>query len=162
MDVMSPPHAEGGVYRLLQIMIDVGATAELAQRDHPYERASEAHRKLFDEYVPLLQQGYDEAVPWWEGTVRAQSSGAEIDQDALDEAYDIRMAGPAADPRIVWILRLVWMRCDRLNHADPSNAIRPEYLMVQWLVDAGKSDLARLLSCMPYWPIGLDADGNWS
>lgn len=159
---MNPPHAEHGVRRLLQIMIDVGATADLARRDHPFSQASEAHQRLFEQYVPFLTQGYKEAIPFWEGTVEASSTSGEIDQDALDEAYDMRMAGPASDPRIVWILRMVWMRCDELNREFPDHAIRPEYLMVQWLVDAGQTDLVRLLCCMPYWPIGLDADGNWS
>jgi len=29
-------------------------------------------------------------------------------------------------------------------------------------VEEGLKDYVRLLTCMPYWPIGLDENGNWS
>ena len=25
-----------------------------------------------------------------------------------------------------------------------------------------RKDYVRLLTCMPYWPLGLDENGNWS
>ena len=161
MDVMTFHHTPHGPKRLLQMMIDVGIHAELARQDRPYADATEAHQKLFDGYVPLLRKGYEEALPWWEGTVRAAGSSGEIDAEAMEEAYDRRMAGPASDPRIVWIVRLIWMQCIKINEDNPFYALRPEYLMVQWLIDAGEDDLVRLLACMPYWPIGLDENGNW-
>jgi hypothetical protein len=34
-------------------------------------------------------------------------------------------------------------------------------LLLQGLVDAGDHDAVRLATAMPYWPIGLDAQGQW-
>ena len=161
MDISTHWHTPHGAQRLLQAMRDVGIHRELAERDHAFESASPAHQRLFEAYVPLLRQGQLEALPWWEATVRAASPTGKITQDALDEAYDRRMAGPASDPRIVWIVRTVWLQCCELNRQAPDTAIRPEYLMVQWLIDAGEDDLVRLLACMPYWPLGLDEDNRW-
>jgi len=161
MDLMDRPHTSNGENRLLQMMIDVGIHVELARQDRAYDNASDAHQKLFDGYVPLLRQGYKEALPWWEGTVRSAGRSGKIDEESLEEAYDARMAGPASDPRIVWIVRLIWLKCCKINESEPFHAIRPEYLMVRWLIDAGENELVRLLACMPYWPIGLNADGNW-
>lgn len=161
MDTLKFWHTAHGAQRLLRAMIDVGVHADLAKRDRPFAEGSKAHQKLFEAYVPLLQEGYDEAVPWWNGTVRAVSGPHGITQDSLEEAFDKRMAGPAANPRVVWIVRSIWLQCCELNEADPDHAIRPEYLMVQWLADAGQDPLVRLIACMPYWPIGLDEENRW-
>lgn len=151
-----------GVNRLLTSLLDTGGHAAWYSSDRSYDSAAEVYRELFDAYVPALQQAYDEAAPWWEDTVAAQRAEGLSEQTAVETAFNIRMAGAAADPRVVWIVRLIWLECADINSGMPDAAkIRPEYLMVQWLKDAGETELVRLLACMPYWPIGMNEDGEW-
>lgn len=162
MTVLVLRDTEEGVYRLLNAMHDVGGHALWHRRDIPFAQAAPAFRKLFEGYRKLIRQAYREAEPWWRDTVAAERRRTSSDEDALAEAFDKRAAGAASYPRVVWVVRMIWLECCRRNDAAPDEEkIRPEYLMVQWLIDAGETELVRLIACMPYWPIGLDADGNW-
>ena len=37
----------------------------------------------------------------------------------------------------------------------------PEEFLLRWLVTDRLDELAEFLAGMPYWPIGMDEDGNW-
>lgn len=119
-------------------------------------------RELFANYRNDLKLVYDIAALWWEGTVEAQEDLGLDPEEALKEAFDTRLAGPAAHPNVVWIVRSYWLLC---SDTDPKSVAYgqayPEEILLQWLIDAGETELVRLIACMPYWPIGLDENGNW-
>jgi hypothetical protein len=154
---------EEGIDRLLHTMVEAGCYATWSAPDRPYNAADQSLQTLFRGYRKLLEKAREEAEPWWEGTVLAESSdGQSITPEAVEAAFDKRAAGPASDPRVVWVVRMVWMECvKRNNRLPPAEQVRPEYLMVQWLIDVGEAELVRLIACMPYWPIGLDENGEW-
>lgn len=150
-----------GIDRLLQQPSDVipRSSARSGRKAHD---APKALRDLFSDYCNDLRLVYDVAELWWEGTVEAQEDlGLEKDE-ALKEAIDNRLAGPASHPNVVWIVRAYWLRC---SDTDPQSVAYgyayPEEILLQWLIDAGETELVRLIACMPYWPIGLDENGNW-
>ncbi|TRC93299.1 hypothetical protein FJV76_11860 [Mesorhizobium sp. WSM4303] len=162
MALLTLHDTQTGIKRLLTAMFDVGAHSSWYTADKPHAAAAADYQQLFDAYCQLIQQAYNEAAPWWEGTVEAERNKGLSQEDALEAAFNNRMAGPASDPRVVWIVRVIWLECANRNAMMPdTEKIRPEYLLLQWLVDAGETELVRLIACMPYWPVGLDEHGKW-
>lgn len=152
---------EEGVRRLLAQPGDVrpeNPALSAVTRD----AASPEHRSVHEDYVADLRTACGIAASWWEDTVRAQERLGLSRDAAIRESFDRRWAGPAAHPKVVWIVRLYWLACDKINtDFAPDRPVPPQTFMLQWLVDAGESELVRLIACMPYWPIGLDANGDW-
>ena len=149
---------ESGMRRLLS------SPADIEPRDYPVlrrEAAAEPFQALYDQYRERLWAAHLTAVPWWEDTIRAQQHLGRSRADAIDISFDKRIAGAAAHPSIVYVLREFWLRCVDLCSAYPDRQVAPETLLLQWLADAGESDLVAVVSCMPYWPIGMDENGKW-
>ncbi len=144
---------DDGVNRLLAQPRDVlphaGETPTLAE-------ASAEHRALFARYRQDLLTASSIAELWWEDTVAAQERLGKTRTEAVEESFDRRLAGAASHPKVVWIVRSYWLDCAALNPA-----VRPETLLLRWLIDTGEIGLVRLIACMPYWPIGLDSNGKW-
>lgn len=162
MAVLVLHDTEGGIYRLLNAMHDVVGRPPRHGRDLSFAEAAPELRKLFEGYLKMMRQVHSEAEPWWRNTVAAERTHAQSDEEALAAAFDKRAAGAAAYPRVVWVVRMIWFECCKRNGKQSDDEkVRPEYLMVQWLIDAGETELVRLIACMPYWPIGLDENGNW-
>lgn len=147
-----------GMRRLLS------SPADIEPRDYPVLRrdaAPQAFQALYDEYRERLWHAHLVAVPWWEDTIRAQERLGRDRAEAIDISFDKRIAGAAAHPAVVYVLREFWLRCVELCEAYSGRKVAPETLLLQWLADAGESDLVAVVTCMPYWPMGMDADGNW-
>ena len=127
------------------------------------DAAPAPHARLHDDYLGDLRTALSLAEPWWEGTIEAQERLGLSRDDALDAAFTRRAAGAASHPRVVWIVRTYWLQVEELNAAAaPEDRVYPEVFLLKWLIDAGHDDLVTLLACMPYWPMGLTADGRWT
>ena len=150
-----------GISRMLTAPHDLAlAGAAVIESSPPLKQASDAHRKLFARYRKDLKRVLDDAVQWWDHRTEAF-------KEELGNAKQARMAnwrefpaGPASDPYTVAVIRKYWLACDALN-AQAVPPVAPEALLLQWVVDEGDMATAELLSAMPYWPVGLDADGAW-
>jgi hypothetical protein len=152
---------ENGIERLLAQPNDV-VRRNPALRGVREATAPSLLRKLFGDYVNDLGLACDLAAEWWEGTVEAQEDLGLSRDEAVREAFDARLAGPASNPHVVWIVRAYWLLCEAENRASPSgHLVYPEEFLLQWLIDSGEDELVALIACMPYWPIGLDENGNW-
>lgn len=151
---------EDGYRRLLEQPRDVVPRADGDPAIRP-EEAGPGHHALFAEYRQDLRTAYGEAAPWWEATIEAQERLGLPQDEAIEAAFTKRAAGAAAHPRVVWIVRTYWLACDRLNRDGATPPVDPETLLLKWLADLDETELLRLVCCMPYWPIGLDADGRW-
>ena len=127
-----------------------------------FEQASAEHRRLFAAYVADFAEVYDVAAEWWSSLVDAQMPEAGSREEAVEMAFDRRLAGPAAAPEVVSLVRSIWLECAAINAARPeAERVPPQVLLLGWLVETGRRDFVQLLTCMPYWPIGLDENGNW-
>lgn len=125
--------------------------------------ASPEHQEVFGDYVADLRTACDIASKWWEDTVNAQVKAGVSRDEAIRVSFNKRSAGPAAHPKVVWIIRLYWLACSKINSDFvPGQPVYPETFLLKWLVDTGEAELAQLVACMPYWPVGLDEDGDWS
>ena len=152
---------EDGIERLLAQPLDLDGAALIAS-SKDQAQATADHTGLFQAYRADLNTAYNIAVAWWEDTITAQEKVGKSRNDAIEESFDRRMAGAASHPKVVWIVRAYWLQCVTVNANLPAaDRIRPEILLLRWLIDAKEAELVRLLACMPYWPMGLDENGNW-
>ncbi|KIG12825.1 hypothetical protein DB30_00988 [Enhygromyxa salina] len=80
----------------------------------------------------------------------------------VEMAYLDAPVGPVADPHVIGVIRAYWLACEAINAKLPHSArVAPERMLLAWLVDGRHDSWVRLLTAMPYWPIGLDAEGRW-
>ncbi|TPM05439.1 hypothetical protein FJ960_13680 [Mesorhizobium sp. B2-3-11] len=151
---------ELGAKRLLAQPRDLqlGNVAEI-----PLETAPRSYRELFLSYVDELDRASAIAIAWWNNLVRRS-----MERDSLDEMqamrfnYEQRPAGPASRPEVVFVVRDYWLRVVALNHANRGQTgVAPQILLLGWLPGNGHLDPYGILTAMPYWPIGLDENGNW-
>jgi hypothetical protein len=131
-------------------------------REIPLAQASPGHQALYRQYIEDFAEAYEIGDAWWQDCVDAFELDGYSRHEAVDLAYGKRLAGPASAPEVVWFFRTYWLSFDEANRALPAaDRVPPQVAMLGWLVKEGRDDYVRLLTCMPYWPIGLDENGNW-
>jgi hypothetical protein len=102
------------------------------------------------------------ALDFWEEILEGCKLGSSDDAQAIRKAWINRPAGPAAYPGLVALIREYWLACHSINQQVAENErVPPWVFLLGWLIDAGDEQAVSVLACMPYWPIGLDRDGNW-
>ncbi len=155
-------NVEKGVRQLLDAPSDIAHLVPPQGRPRPLSEAAAGHRQLFALYLADLSTAYAIGDEWWKGCVGAFQGLGHSADEANELAYEKRVAGPASAPEVVWFVRSYWMAFDKLNTELPEGErVPPAVALLGWLVDGDHDDYVRLLTCMPYWPIGLDAEGNW-
>jgi hypothetical protein len=125
-------------------------------------KASAKQRALHARYLADFARIYDAAVDFFEGPIEGRVREYGMSREAaIEDAYDTYFAGPAAAPELVWLVRRYWLAFDALNRTLPeAQRVAPQVALLGWLSDAPPG-YTRMLTCLPYWPIGLDADGRW-
>ena len=151
-----------GLWRLLAAPRDLPASAPWTDPPITRARASSAHRALFVEYLEYMHDAMALAETWWAGLIQAARESGLGEAEAVKKAYTRRFAGPVTRPEIVWTIRTFWLRCVEINHAVPDHErVPPEVFLLHWLADGEHDEWVQVLTAMPYWPMGLDEDGNW-
>ena len=151
-----------GLRRLLGAPTDLYHDIADQGRETALAAATSAHKQLYAQYVADMAEAYEIGDSWWQDCVEAFVIDGHERVKAVDLAFDKRLAGPASAPEVVWFVRTYWLEFDDLNRKlPPKDRVPPQVAMLGWLVDDGHDEYVRLLTCMPYWPIGLDAEGNW-
>jgi hypothetical protein len=103
-------------------------------------------------------------VQIWDDEVESTANDSGDRQAALAEQWMAYPAGPAAQPFFVALIRHYWLACDSLNrNVQPSSGVTPETFLLGWLMHLSPrhDEALNVLACMPYWPLGLDQEGNW-
>jgi hypothetical protein len=151
---------ELGANRLLAQPRDLplGNAAEI-----PLEAAPHPYRQLFLSYAEELDRACATAIAWWNNLVRRSMARDGLDEmQAMRFNYEQRPAGPASRPEVVFVVRDYWLRTVALNETDRQHTgVAPQVLLLGWLPGNAHPDLYSVLTAMPYWPIGLDENGNW-
>jgi len=151
-----------GLTRLLSLPRDLDEAWPRSHQPIHLSAASEAHRKLFQEYDKELDENVKIALDWWKGRLNVKQHREKLDRkEALRAMYSETIAGPVS-PEIIWVVRKYWFECEKLNKSLPTSQwIPPEVFLLTWLMDCEREQALDVLSGMIYWPIGLDEDGNW-
>lgn len=151
-----------GVERLLNAPKDIEGGTPVPDRVRRIGESREELQKLFEHYRKGYEFFYPHAERWWKGCVAAAEGEGRTHQQAVDIAFENRLAGPASVGEVVWFVRYFWLRCDNVNKSLPfEDRVAPQDVLLRWLVDGEDDEYVALLTCMPYWPIGLDEHGAW-
>lgn len=150
-----------GLERLL------GAGADLRPRASglalTFEDADETHRLAHAAYLRDLERALIEAERTWARALEHRAARGSTREQALDDLYLRHRVGPVGHPRVLGVIQAYWALCHEINHAlvDQKRHVAPEHLLLGWLRDGRHDSWIELLSALPYWPVGLDADGKW-
>lgn len=128
-----------------------------------HSRGSAAHQTLFRQYVKDLKAAKADAEDWWESLIDAEEERVGDRDQAVENVNERRPTGSMSLGASDAVVREYWLKCDALNRKakNPEERVPPEDFLLRWLVDNRHDDLAEFLAAMPYWPIGMDEDGDW-
>ncbi|MEH7351472.1 hypothetical protein [Gottfriedia acidiceleris] len=123
------------------------------------------YKNLFDEYVKEL----DKAVSFEEDKldfIREKmliegKSEVEIENYIMGNYDPICCSG-----RVIAVFRKYWLKCNDLNVNNKNNGsdeyINPKVFTIDWLSNDGDPyELVELMNGMPYYPIGIDENGDY-
>ncbi|MEI5909527.1 hypothetical protein WAK64_21095 [Bacillus spongiae] len=123
------------------------------------------YEKLFEQYVIEL----DKAVSYEEDRLDATRSKLGNEGKSTDEIE--RFIRSRFDPiccsgRVVAVFREYWLKCHELNVYNQKNNIdsyvNPKDFTVDWLSKNGDPyELYSIIDGMPYYPIGINEDGDY-
>jgi hypothetical protein len=124
---------------------------------------SRHHNMLFEDYVKEISQAKKWTEEWWQALIHTEMQRTPDREFALEKVRRRWPLGPAPTKRIITVIRKYWLASDRLNQQVVlSERVAPVIFILKWLMERGHDDLAEFLTGYPYWPVGLDEDGNWS
>ncbi len=152
---------ELGWKRLFHAPKDVRDPANLILKTPKHVACPESMQPLFDSYREEMGWAVDQALDWWRGIVETEQgrAGGSL-HDAALRAYDTWPAGPAANEMAVSTVRRYWLAADKAART-ASPGILPEDFLLASLDRKRDAGIILVLTAMPYWPIGLDENGNW-
>lgn len=149
-----------GIGRLLGAPRDLARESEWRTRDP--EIVGSDHRRLFVAYRVDLERALAGAERWWLGIIEQREREGRSREQAVDAAFDLVFCGAVAYPDVVGVIRAYWLACEAINAELPPTAwVAPERMLLAWLLDGQHDSWVRILTGMPYWPLGLDEHGAW-
>lgn len=150
---------EDKVRRLLQAAKDFSRDASYL----PNAPGSSQHHALFRRYVKALEAAKEHTEKWWESLINTEERRVGDREQAVVNVNARRPTGLMSLGASDAVVREYWLKCDALNRTTTNRAERvaPEEFLLLWLLNNRLTALAEFLADMPYWPIGMDEDGNW-
>ena len=118
---------------------------------------------MFRQYVKNLEAAKAHAENWWESLIDAEETRTGNRARAEENVIERRPTGLMSHGASDKVVREYWLKCDALNRKtkNPEERVAPEEFLLLWLVNDRLTELAEFLADMPYWPIGMDEDGDW-
>ena len=129
--------------------------------------------QLFDSYVEDLSAAKSASEDWWRDLLDAETSALGDRDEAIRQVRRRWRRGPASHPRVIAVIRKYFMECQRLNEFlesddfDPDDErnqyeeIYPQIFLTEWLLDGKNDELGEFIADLPYWPIGMNEDGDY-
>lgn len=153
---------ERGIRRLLNSPLTLRECGAEVWETAPSVTGSRRHKQLFEEYREEVDYVTAVALEWWKETLGAREQIAAHKHLVKRDAWIDRPAGPASYPGLVALIRDYWLAVHELNSdTAEQERVPPWIFLLGWLLDGNYGQCVSVLACMPYWPIGLDRDGNW-
>lgn len=154
---------ERGLERLLGAGADLRPRASAATPELSLAEADDTHRLAHAAYLRDLERALSEAERAWARELAHREARGSTREQALDDLYLRQRVGPVGHPRVLGVIQAYWALCHEINHAlvDPKRHVAPESLLLGWLRDGRHASWLEVVSALPYWPVGLAADGRW-
>lgn len=145
-----------------QNLIQAARDLRVEQPPAPPSRplAGSAYERLHTQYVRDLGHAHKWALSWWQSVI--DTAAARMgDRAQAERSVAARFAGPAAHAAPVYVLRKYWLECAALGETlAPEERVHPEDFLLSSLLGA-QPELAKFVSGLPYWPIGMDEQQRW-
>ncbi len=151
-----------GMKRLLCLSRDVATVPETpGARRHRADAAPEFER-LYRAYLGDMRPIAIEAQHWWQRIVDNTASIHGSFEEGKRVALVVRASGMSANENYVSCIREHWFAFTRLNLTLPlEQRVPPEDALLLWPLEDEIEDIYQVVISMLYWPIGIDAKGNW-
>jgi hypothetical protein len=121
-----------------------------------------SHESLFRQYVADIRRAINGAHAWWNAMVKTQAQRSQNPAEAQNFVRRLNPVGPVADRGVIATVRKYWLACEALNQQlQESERVPPEEFVIGLLIEPPFEDIARFLSELPYWPLGMASDGRW-
>lgn len=160
--VIVPAHREAGIKRLMRSPLDLVSLGARVWTDPEGQTGAPAHRALFEAYREALDRVIPEARRIWLAMIDEAQKKIPDRLEALRNVLGFQPAGAAFDARVTAVVRKFWLAVDALNATvAPGERVSPQHFVLEWLIRARQDAAVDVLAGMPFWPIGLDVDGNW-
>lgn len=150
------PTGEDSLRWRAQNLIDAAEDIDRASGIERETALSGRHRTLWNAYRRELR----EAEHW---AKERRRTAVRLGDDPAMSPVAARLSRRSdIHPYLVHVVRDYWLRTTALNEQlTADERIRPEQFLLGELLRSGDDDLVALVVELPYWPIGLDADGHW-
>ena len=120
---------------------------------------------LFEQYVQEL----DKAVTYEEDrldAIRWKLENKGKTESEIEGFIRERFAPICCSGRVIAVFRKYWLKCHGLNvHNEKNNIdsyVKPKDFTVDWLTrDGDPCELYGVIEGMPYYPIGIDENGDY-
>ena len=151
-------NVETGFHRLMEAPKDLPEHAVFSPFTLGIFQARVEYRAAFSQYLKDIAWAVDQASAWWVAVVDSHVETAGDFDEGLDRR-PLWPAGPSANDHFVSTVREYWLKvCSLGEGVEHDERVAPEVFMLGWLAD--RADLTAILTGMPYWPIGLDENGE--
>ena len=156
-------HPARGITRLTGASRRMPSLHTVARPVATFGEAPLEYQRLFFAYEQHLEAALSVAEQWWAEVIDTTMAHHRVGaSQAAALAFDQHFGGPAGCPELQWTIHRYWTECVRLNaRTDVSCHAPPESLLLEWLQDDNHPGWLEAVSCLPYWPIGLDGAGRW-
>lgn len=149
-----------GYSRLMWAPKDIEQHQYFSKNDIALEDAHPGYKDLYRKYIKDLNYAVGEAESWWRTVVDREVERNGSFKKGIEAAYTVRPAGPSSNDQIVSTIRDYWLAVCRIGEQlEQKKRVPPEDFLLRW-PDKERNAVA-MLTGMPYWPIGLDAEGKW-
>jgi hypothetical protein len=163
VDGLTAHNVDKGIRRLLLAPRDLPQVWPRPEVPITKSAAAPAHLRMFDAYVRDIKRAVDEAVYSWSFRIREMQEERGMNQaQAVDQAYNNFLAGPAGSPYVIWAVRKYWLACEAINKDLPiDRRVPPEVFLMSWLLGHEHQEEVQVLAQLPFWPLGMNGEGNW-
>ncbi|WP_440602766.1 hypothetical protein [Bacillus sp. GB_SG_008] len=115
--------------------------------------------ELFQDYVFELMKAVIEEKERFERIRKINQDKFESKQE-LEKWIQERFGPISTQGRIIAVLRKYWLKCEELNMLGEDEYANPRDFVVDWL-SGTHQELYEIIKSMPYYPIGVDEEGNY-
>lgn len=153
---------ENGWLRLYHSPKDVRAPVSLVLETPNFIETTDALKPLHAEYVQDFEDWSPREIEWWRHVVTQNLAEDGDVRAAAMAAYERWPAGPASREDMVGLFRKYWFAClEACKDLPEVQRMPPEDFLMSNMSSEIDPIRHLVVTAMPYWPIGLDENGNW-
>lgn len=120
------------------------------------------YNELYKEYVYELKKAVMEEKEYLE-RIRQKNANRFSNKEDLEKFLKQRFDPVCCSGRVIAVFRKYWLKCDEINYSidnESNEYVNPKEFVVDYL-SGSNQELYDIISSMPYYPIGVDENGDY-